>query len=93
MPKPENEHQRLEGKTRFAGAGIFYEAVEHEGNKNCSDEEVVRITSIIKELTKGDVIWNDKDNKRRKLTVEDILVIAPYNAQVHELTKHCSGCG
>ena len=90
VPKPENENQRIEGKTKFAGAGIFYEAVEHEGNKNCSDEEVARITSIVKELTNGNVIWNDKDNKRRKLTVEDILVIAPYNAQVHELHEALS---
>ncbi|WP_142604406.1 AAA domain-containing protein [Solitalea koreensis] len=33
----------------------------------------------------------DKENKRNKLTVNDILVIAPYNAQVHDLTEAIPG--
>jgi uncharacterized protein len=86
LPNPENDNQRLEGKTRFAGAGLFYESVEHEGNKNCSEEEVERVKKIVKELM-NETVWVDKDLKKRKLTTEDILVIAPYNAQVHDLSE------
>jgi uncharacterized protein len=83
---PENENQRLEGKTRFAGSGLYYESVEHEGNMNCSEEEVARVKKIIRELTNG-TTWEDKENKKKKLTTKDILVIAPYNAQVHDLIE------
>jgi uncharacterized protein len=87
----ENDNQRLGGKTRFAGAGLFYEAVEHEGNKNCSEEEVARVKKIVGELTNGKVCWNDKQNKKAPLTKDDILVIAPYNAQVHDLIQALPG--
>jgi predicted RecB family nuclease len=90
LPNPENDNQRLEGKTRFAGAGLFYESVEHEGNKNCSEEEVERVKKIVKELMK-DTVWVDKKQQKRKLTKDDILVIAPYNAQVHDLSEALPG--
>jgi uncharacterized protein len=90
LPNPENDHQRLEGKTRFAGAGLFYESVDHEGNKNCSEEEVERVKKIVKELMK-DTVWVDKEQQKRQLTTDDILVIAPYNAQVHDLAEALPG--
>jgi len=79
------ENQRLEGNTRFAGSGLFLESVEHHSNTNRSVEEIEVIEAIVKDLCKGDVYWNDKDNKRKVLTKNDIRIIAPYNAQVHEL--------
>jgi uncharacterized protein len=32
-------------------------------------------------------MWRDKDGSRRKLIKEDILVIAPYNAQMNALAE------
>jgi hypothetical protein len=90
LPKSENDNQCLEGKMRFAAAGLFYESVEHEGNKNCSEEEVEQVKKIVKELMK-DTVWVDKEQKKRMLTKDDILVIAPYNAQVHDLAEGLPG--
>ncbi len=86
-PNAENANQRLDGNTPYANSGIYYEAVTHEGNKNCSEEEVTRVKQIVKDLTNGTVYWNDKHNTRKKLLTSDIMVIAPYNAQVHELKE------
>jgi len=87
VPKAENDNQKLRGSTRFAGARLFYDPVAHEGNKNSSEEEVKRVKKIIKELTSGEITWTDKNKKTKKLTIDDILVISPYNAQVHEIAE------
>lgn len=80
--------QRIDGNTVFRGAGLWFEAVTHTGNRNSSAEEAARIASIIAELTKGDVTWTNRDNETRPLAITDILVIAPYNAQVVLLMQH-----
>jgi uncharacterized protein len=64
---------------------LYYEAVDHLGNKNSSEDEVERVKEIIGRLLKPKTVWVDKDGSRRKLTKEDIMVIAPYNAQVNAL--------
>lgn len=56
--------------------------VYHENNQSCSAEEVERVATIVTELTKGDVTWTNKSGEKRTLTLDDILVIAPYNAHV-----------
>jgi predicted RecB family nuclease len=74
--------QLLDGNTKYTGAGLWYEPVVHEGNQSLSLEEVHRVNEIVSELIKGDVFWTDGGNVRRVLTLSDIMVIAPYNAQV-----------
>jgi uncharacterized protein len=59
--------------------------VDHEGNQSSSEEEVVSIRKIITELTSGDVLWTNHRNETRPLLLNDIMVIAPYNAQVGKL--------
>ncbi len=85
-PRPGLEKQGIIGHTKFSGAGLFYEPVEHFGNKNSSDEEVERILTIIAELTGGEGYWVDSHGKKQKLTLHHILIIAPYNAQVAALS-------
>lgn len=80
-------NQKLEGNTKFQPAGLWFEAVEHEGNQNASQQEAIRINEIIRDLLKGDVFWIDDEKNKRALTLNDILIIAPYNAQVFTLTQ------
>ncbi len=84
---PNTANQKLDGNTKYQPAGLWFEAVQHQGNQNMSIEEVSRITEIVQELTKGDVFWTDAYGKRRVLGVTDILIIAPYNAQVFALSR------
>jgi predicted RecB family nuclease len=65
--------------------GIQFVPVEHEGNAQCSDEEVDVIAKIIAELLKADFV--DTQGKPRKMTLDDILLVAPYNMQVRRLQK------
>jgi predicted RecB family nuclease len=83
--KTDNDVQRIEGNAAYPEPGLYYEAVDHLGNKNSSEDEVERVKEIIGRLLKPKTVWVDKDGSRRKLTKEDIMVIAPYNAQVNAL--------
>lgn len=66
-------------------SGIQYCPVEHVGNKQASAEEVAVVQDLVSELLSSQ--WRDKNNVERALTLEDILIVAPFNYQVNELRK------
>jgi uncharacterized protein len=75
----------LDGATPFAGAGLWFVPVAHEGNQSSAPEEVDRVVGLVEELTSTGVHWNDQRAGRRPLALSDVLIIAPYNAQVAAL--------
>ena len=83
--RPNLDRQILDGPTPFAGAGLWFVPVPHEGNQSSSPEEVERVVELVAGLIAGGVHWTDRANDRRPLGVSDILIIAPYNAQVAAL--------
>jgi len=62
------------------GTGLRFLAVEHEGNRASSVEEAERIATEIARLRGG--TWTDCDGVEHPIRDKDILVVAPYNAQV-----------
>lgn len=86
-PKDGLERQVIAGATRYAGAGLWVESVEHEGNQGSSKEEVKRVEEVMYDLLHGDVTWTNMKGKIKPLELNDILVVAPYNAQVVELQE------
>ena len=79
------ERQAVAGPTKYRGAGLWVEEVEHEGNQGTSPEEVARVAEVVAELTREGVTWRGADGRAKPLQPDDILVVAPYNAQVAEL--------
>jgi predicted RecB family nuclease len=80
------ENQRVEGHPWLGGSGLWFIPVIHEGNRNASSEEVERIAGIVDGLLQPDVTWVDDKLLSRTLRLEDILIVAPYNAQVSDLS-------
>lgn len=76
---------------RFPVAGLAYVPVEHEGNQSRSHEEVEAVAKLVDDLTSGLVIWRDKDDRKRPLERSDLMVVAPYNAQVTALAAELDG--
>lgn len=91
VPHPSLAVQVLCGPTPFAGAGLFYLPVEHEGNQNSSPEEAERIAEIVKGLVAPGVTWTDRFGKTRPMRLNDVLIVAPYNAQVSEISRCVPG--
>jgi uncharacterized protein len=59
--------------------------VEHEGNQSSSPEEADRVVALVGELLDGTTKWRDRNGTVKDLEPHDILIIAPYNAQVFEI--------
>jgi uncharacterized protein len=69
----------------FRDAGIAFANVEHEGCTQSSIEEGAAIRSIVRNLLKHD--FRDEDGTVRPLTLDDILVVSPFNMQVNLLKR------
>lgn len=79
---PDTACQAVSG-TSFREAGAYWVPVPHEGNAQISSEEVAAIQAATSELLRG--TWTEKDGTSRPMRHTDIIVVAPYNAQVNAL--------
>lgn len=79
--------QVVRGCPPFEGSGLRYVPVEHTGNPNMSPEEVEAVARIVAALTAEGATWTDRDGAVKPLTLEDILIVAPYNAHVRALSE------
>jgi len=87
---PGLEKQVLSNAGQFDGAGLFYVPVEHRGNSNKSIEEIDVVSEIVSKLLK-DGSWTNAKGETNSLTTNDILIVAPYNAQVSALIEKLPG--
>jgi predicted RecB family nuclease len=77
---PGCERQAVGGDGPVAGSGLRWCPVEHEGNRTSSTEEAEAVRQLIFELVGR--AWTDREGNEHALGVDDILVVAPYNAHV-----------
>jgi len=75
--------------TRWPSTGAYWVPVVHEGNAQIATEEVAAIGSAAQDLLKGS--WTDKTGATRPVAPGDIIVVAPYNAQVNALQAALPG--
>ena len=80
------DRQQILG-SKYSGAGLYLEEVEHSGNTNSSNEEVDRIVEIVRQLTSGKVTFLNQKDEETILTTADIKIITPYNAQVQAIKQ------
>ncbi len=68
----------------LSGAGVRMLEVEHAENRQCAPEEAVVIAEQVELLLDGGR-FTDARGLKHALTLDDILVVAPFNAQVRYL--------
>ena len=90
-PRTGAERQMIRSTSRINGTGLRFIAVEHEGNQGSSPEEADCIRDLSNEILKSNASWIDREGIERPLSTDDILIIAPYNAQVFELQERMPG--
>lgn len=76
-------HEIVADGTALAGSGLRWVPVPHAGNRTSSPEEVAEVASRLDALIGQQ--WCDANGDLRPLTLDDVLVVAPYNAQVARL--------
>lgn len=79
--------QAIVADGKLSGSGLRFLPVAHSGNQSSSPEEAERIAELVGELLTEGVSWKDRFGVVRPLAIDDILIIAPYNAQVFEILE------
>jgi predicted RecB family nuclease len=80
--------QRLEaGGWDLDGVGPRLIEVRTTGADNESPDEAEAVASMAHALVEGGAAWIDAKGIRRRLTWEDVLIVAPYNAQVATIAR------
>ncbi|HEX2756657.1 MAG TPA: ATP-binding protein, partial [Candidatus Limnocylindrales bacterium] len=77
---PSTARQDLRGRLPIGGTGIRWQPVGHDGDESSSIAEAERVIDAIEDLLGRE--WVDRDGRPRRLGIEDIVVVAPYNAHV-----------
>lgn len=93
MPAAGLERQRVGGETPFAGSGLLLVETAHEGNQAISKEEVDAVARIAGSLLQPGTTWTNREGSTRGLLPSDLLVVAPYNAQVSALRRRLGDLG
>jgi predicted RecB family nuclease len=81
------ERQALEGVAPLTGTGTRFVPVVHVGNRSESSEEAEAIARLVTSLVAGESYWTDRHGERKRVTLDDVLVVAAYNAQVAEIAR------
>ena len=89
--RPANAQQRLNAKGLLDGTGLRFVPVVHSGNQSDSPEEVEAIAELVEGLLRDGATWINKEGETAPLKLNDILIVAPYNAQVALLKRPIVG--
>ena len=90
-PQPELRRQTVVGTGPLVGHGLRFIPVAHASNTNASAEEAECVARLIRELLDAGGGWVDRQDVQRRLTLDDVLVVAPYNAHVAVLRSTLPG--
>ena len=82
--RPGCEEQHLGGDGPLSGSGLRWAPVDHAGNRTSSLEEAEVVARLYRELVGRPS--TDAGGREWRLDADDVLVVAPYNAQVSLLS-------
>jgi superfamily I DNA and/or RNA helicase len=88
---PGLERQEIISGARLKGSGLRYLPIEHQGNQSSSPEEADAIRDLVSEIIGSGTTWIDRNGAESSIALNDVLIIAPYNAQVFELQERIPG--
>ena len=88
-PEPQNAKRALllepDAHCALAPAGVKFIPVEHDACSQRSQEEADVVNELVESLLEQR--YQDKNGNEHRLTLENILVVAPYNMQVKLLKQ------
>ncbi|MEH2626307.1 putative RecB family nuclease [Bradyrhizobium sp. AZCC 1719] len=89
--RPGLERQEIKVNSGLNGSGLRYLPVQHDGNQSSSPEEADAIRDLIGDILESEATWVDRKGNESRILLDDVLIIAPYNAQVFELQERIPG--
>jgi len=85
------ERQVIKGAGPIKESGLYFLPVAHSGNHNCSPEEAQAVGQLVQTILAGKATWIDREGEEKAVTLDDIVIITPYNAQVFEIQQRLPG--
>lgn len=85
------QRQIINATAAINGSGLRYLPVLHHGNQNCSPEEAMAVGALVEGILESKATWIDRDGEEKPVTLDDIIIITPYNAQVFEIQQRLLG--
>jgi len=84
-------NQNTQSNGPFTGTGLRYVSVEHTGNQSSSIEEAEAVRTIVDHILGSKMHWTNRKGENAQVSIDDIIIIAPYNAQVFEIQQRLPG--
>ena len=88
-PEKRNQNQRLilnsNAHKCLKPSGVSFVPIEHDGCSQKSWEEAALIQEVLGSLVQQS--YRDRDENEHRITLENIMVVAPYNMQVNLLKR------
>jgi uncharacterized protein len=89
QPEKANQNQRLLLNSKahqcLKPSGVSFVPIEHDGCSQKSREEADLIKEVLGSLVQQS--YRDRDENEHRMTLENIMVVAPYNMQVNLLKR------
>lgn len=79
--------QEINSNGLFVGSGLRYLPVDHAGNTISSIEEADAVAAVVNRILSEKTLWKNRNGEKAPVTLDDILIITPYNAQVFEIRQ------
>jgi uncharacterized protein len=79
--------QDIRGPAPLDGAGVRILESNHVGADSVSRAEALQVAGIVRVLVESGARWTDRNGVERPIGWNDVLVVAPYNAQVGQIAS------
>ena len=91
--EPSLARQDLAGVAPADGTGVRWLPVTHAGDATESIAEARVIAGLVRELLATGATWTDRHGETKPIRLEDVVIVAPYNAHVERLSKVLAEAG
>jgi uncharacterized protein len=92
-PEPSLARQALLGTAPADGTGLRWVPVDHSGNRTESIEEAAEIARMVDRLLSGEARWTDRTGRTSPVQLDDVVIVAPYNAHVERIARALADAG
>ena len=82
---------RFDAAAPVGGTGLRFVPVAHRGNRSESVEEAEVVARLARKLASEGSTWTDKHGDVHPMGLDDVMIVAPYNAHVALIRKSLPG--
>ena len=91
--EPNLGRQALAGRAPADGTGLRWLPVIHAGDATESIDEAERIAVLVDDLLRHEARWTDRNGRVYPVELDDVVIVAPYNAHVERIAKVLAEAG